>query len=165
MRRALALAAAVLALVACAREARPDGVVENWLRSLNQGAAGQPDRYAPDAVSEHIVPGWHDVDPGQLDVIEVGAPTSTATGQDVPFHLANVDGAETFAIAHLVANGGSWSVASVDEGAPAGAFETAAAERARLIPGWPLAVLAAVVASLAAVGVLTLVRRSADRGP
>jgi hypothetical protein len=163
VRRALALAAAVVARAACTQEARPDGVVENWLRSLNQGAAGRPDRYAPDVVSQQVVPGWHDLDPGQLDVIEVGAPTTTATGQDVPFRLVDVDGAQTFAIAHLAANGNSWRIASVDAGAPASGFETAAAERERLIPGWPLAVIAAVVSSLAAVGVLTLVRRSADR--
>ena len=73
MRRALLVA--VVALVAltsaCSSEQRPEGITERWLLSLNQGAAGRPDRYAPDEVSEQVVPGWHDLDPGFLDVITV----------------------------------------------------------------------------------------------
>ena len=57
VRRALACVLLALAFTACTQAARPEGVVENWLRSLNQGAAGRPDRYAPDEVSQRVVPG------------------------------------------------------------------------------------------------------------
>jgi hypothetical protein len=46
-----------------------------------------------------------DLGGSEVDVIEVGLPTTTDTGQGVPFHLVDVDGAETFAIAHLAATG------------------------------------------------------------
>jgi hypothetical protein len=161
----LGLVTVVLVLAACTQQARPDGIVENWLRSLNQGAAGRPDRYAPETVSQQVVPGWHDLDPGQLDVIEVGSPSATPSGQDVPFHLVDVDGVETYGIAHLVARGDAWTVASVATDAPASAFVTATAARERSLPGWSLAVLVAIVLSLLALGVLTMVRRGAQRGP
>jgi len=148
-------------LAACAQEARPEGIVENWLRSLNQGAAGRPDRYAPDTVSGQVVPGWHDLDPGELDVIEVGAPTTTGQGRDVPFHVVNLSGDQTFAVAHLVADDGSWRIESVETIPPASGFETAAETRAGLVPGWPLAALVTAVLSLGALALLTVVRRRA----
>jgi hypothetical protein len=163
VKRVLACAVAALALAACAREARADGIVENWLRSLNQGAAGAPDRYAPDAVSEQVLPGWHDLDPGQLDTIEVGTATTTDAGRDVAFRIVDIDGAETIGVAHLVAEGDSWSIASVDPAASTAPLERSQPDR--LLPGWPLAVLIAVVLTLAAVGALTLVRRGAERTP
>ena len=86
MRRALLVA--VVALVAltsaCSSEQRPEGITERWLLSLNQGAAGQPDRYAPDEVSEQVVPGWHDLDPGFLDVITVEPQVSSSAGDPCP---------------------------------------------------------------------------------
>ncbi|MDP9342721.1 MAG: hypothetical protein M3Q23_11660 [Actinomycetota bacterium] len=66
-------AALLLALLpACGGTDRPEGVVERWLISLNQGAAGRPSRYAVDAFSERILPGWRGRDPGDLVLIEVG---------------------------------------------------------------------------------------------
>jgi hypothetical protein len=68
-------AAAFLAaglLAACGRTDRPEGVVERWLVSLNQGSAGRPDHFAESGVSEQILPGWQGCDPGAFDVIEVG---------------------------------------------------------------------------------------------
>jgi hypothetical protein len=38
-----ALAFVVLVLPACASTERPEGLVERWLVSLNQGAAGRPE--------------------------------------------------------------------------------------------------------------------------
>ena len=99
MRRALLVA--VVALVAltsaCSSEQRPEGITERWLLSLNQGAAGQPDRYAPDEVSEQVVPGWHDLDPGFLDVITVEPQVHSRSagpvpGAFVPFRLVTNDG-------------------------------------------------------------------------
>jgi hypothetical protein len=89
------LAAALLA--GCGHTDRPEGVVERWLVSLNQGSAGRPDQYAARRVSERILPGWEECDPGALDVIEVGTGSTIPTSIDVgiahvipgrPGHLA-----------------------------------------------------------------------------
>jgi hypothetical protein len=93
MRRLLLLLALVAAAApGCAPTERPEGVVERWLLSLNQGAAGHPDRYAPARLSDAVLPGWRDRDPGALDVIEVGV---TRPGREgtllVPFQVTRVD--------------------------------------------------------------------------
>jgi hypothetical protein len=94
MRRALLLVAALLALVACAASERPEGIVERWLISLNQGVAGDPGAYAPDEVSDRIVPRWDDLDPGELDEIEVGRAVPDERGTSiVPFRIVSLDGA------------------------------------------------------------------------
>jgi len=73
VKRLAAAAAVVVALQpACGGTDRPEGVVERWLISLNQGAAGRPGRYAPAQVSDQILPGWSECDPGALDLTEVG---------------------------------------------------------------------------------------------
>jgi hypothetical protein len=79
----IAAALATLALSACAGQERPEGIVERWLLALNQGAAGEPDRYAPNAASEEILPGWEHLDPGELDVVEV-ARARTPGGDPAP---------------------------------------------------------------------------------
>jgi hypothetical protein len=63
---------AMFLLGACGGTDRPEGVVERWLISLNQGKAGEPEKFAPAALSERILPHWETRDPGDLDVIEVG---------------------------------------------------------------------------------------------
>jgi hypothetical protein len=73
MRRLAGAAVLVTGLLAaCGHTDRPEGVVERWLVSLNQGSAGRPNQFADRAVSEQILPGWQACDPGALDVIEVG---------------------------------------------------------------------------------------------
>jgi len=62
----------VALLPACGGTDRPEGVVGRWLISLNQGAAGRPGRYAPESISQQILPGWSECDPGALDLTEVG---------------------------------------------------------------------------------------------
>jgi hypothetical protein len=59
-------------LAACAHTDRPEGIVERWLTSLNQGSAGRPGHYAPDLLSQGVLPNWQACEPGALDVIEVG---------------------------------------------------------------------------------------------
>jgi hypothetical protein len=61
-----------LLLTSCGHTDRPEGVVERWLISLNQGAAGRPGAYADARVSEAVLPGWERCDPGALNSIEVG---------------------------------------------------------------------------------------------
>jgi len=88
----LALAAALLP--ACAQGERPEGIVERWLVALNQGSAGRPERYASDELSEGVLPGWDELEPGQLDVIEVGsaARDTNDLGATVGFRVERLDG-------------------------------------------------------------------------
>jgi hypothetical protein len=103
MKRGMFLAVlALLLLPACGGTDRPEGVVERWLISLNQGKAGEPEKYAPDAISQRILPDWQQRDPGDLDVIEVGRGEIWAEDlYDVPFRVRLVNGKEVFAIARL----------------------------------------------------------------
>lgn len=102
MRRVvLAAVLTTLAFSACASQERPEGIVERWLLALNQGAAGEPDRYAPNAASEEVLPGWEHLDPGELDVVEVaraGTPREHACAAGtrfvVPFRVVRVDGSQ-----------------------------------------------------------------------
>ncbi len=162
MKRPLVVFAVLLAMASCTREARPTGIVENWLRSLNQGPAGAPERFADDDVSEQVVPGWHDLDPGHLDVIEVGNARTTETGAEVSFRLLDIEGVETHGVAHLVAVGDAWRVASVSIDPASQSPPIEDARPAGIPVGWPLAAAFAVVASVAGVWVLTVVRRRAD---
>jgi len=163
-----ALLVAVVALVAlasaCSSEQRPEGITERWLLSLNQGAAGQPDRYAPDEVSEQVVPGWHELDPGFLDVITVEPQQfirrAGFPGAFVPFHLVTKDGDEIDGTAHLLPTGDSWRIADVEDGASPTEGETPFGAG---LPGWPIAVAVGVLLALAALGLLTIVRRRATR--
>jgi hypothetical protein len=93
----------VLILSACATPERPEGIVERWLLALNQGAAGEPGRYADGSTSDEVLPDWEELEPGQLDLIEVGAaiPVEDAPPRGhigevhVPFRVVMVDGSET----------------------------------------------------------------------
>ncbi|HEV8419846.1 MAG TPA: hypothetical protein VGR13_00680, partial [Actinomycetota bacterium] len=111
MKRALLLlAVATLLLPACGGTDRPEGVVERWLVSLNQGKAGEPDRFAPDELSQRILPHWQSRDPGELDVIEVGGGKPATSGPRlppgrrylVPFRVERLDGDEMVGTVRLV---------------------------------------------------------------
>jgi hypothetical protein len=121
MKRALLLlTVATLVLPACGGTDRPEGVVERWLISLNQGKAGQPEKYAPDALSQRILPNWQKRDPGDLDVIEVGAgqrfvpPGRASAGEEryvVPFRVKPLDGHEIRGTAELLSiRGEPWNI-------------------------------------------------------
>ena len=98
----LALAFLTLVLPACANTERPEGIVERWLLSLNQGAAGRPERYAPDELSDAVLHDWAGQEPGQLDEIEVGDADGLGDGTfSVPFRVVNIDGAVATAFAIL----------------------------------------------------------------
>ena len=165
MRRAplIAVVALVALMSACSSEERPEGITERWLLSLNQGAAGQPERYAPDEVSEQVVPGWHDLDPGFLDVITVEPALfirGAIPGSLVPFHLVTKDGDEIDGTARLQQIGDSLRITQVgpgiaptEGGSPFGAG----------LPGWPIALGVGALLTLAALGLLTIVRRRATK--
>jgi hypothetical protein len=94
-----------LAFSACASQERPEGIVERWLLALNQGAAGEPERYAPSAASEEVLPGWEHLDPGELDVVEVargGTPRDDTCAEGtwfVPFRVVRLDGSQLRSVA------------------------------------------------------------------
>ena len=164
-----ALVVAVVALVAltsaCSSQERPEGITERWLLSLNQGAAGQPYRYAPDDVSEQVVPGWHDLEPGYLDVIAVESQQlrrGPVPGAFVPFNLVTKDGDRIEGVAHLLPNGDSWRIADLDVGAGIAPTEGGSPFGAGL-PGWPIAIGVGVLLALAALGLLTIVQRRATK--
>jgi hypothetical protein len=116
MRRSLFLLVVVALLVpACRDTDRPEGVVERWLVSLNQGKAGEPDKYASEALSQQILPNWQKRDPGDLDVIEVGrGEPSGGPTYVVPFRVQRLDGHELTGIAELVSPiRGPWQVERV----------------------------------------------------
>ena len=97
MRIVLRIAAGALLLLpatgaACGSTDRPEGIVERWLVALDQGAAGRPDAYAEPSVSDRLLPGWRDHDPGAFDVIEVGRGGPNGATYRVPFRIVAVDG-------------------------------------------------------------------------
>ena len=101
MRRALPILAVSLVLGSCATGTRAEGVVERWLVALNQGSAGRPGAYAQPDLSERIVPGFERVEPGELDVIEVGrgTPGCGVSGWFVPFRVVRLDGTDVRSVA------------------------------------------------------------------
>ena len=100
MKRLAFVGVVLLALAGCAsQEPRPEGIVERWLLALNQGSAGRPDRYAPARISDTVLPGWEEHDPGELDSIEVarrGPSAVTCSGGEyvVPFRVVRLNGKE-----------------------------------------------------------------------
>lgn len=112
----------LLALTSCAAPERPEGIVERWLLALNQGSAGEPGRYAPESLSQTILPDWRHAEPGHFDVIEV-QPAAVRSCSDavagdsceplgrmasVPFNLETTDGAVLSFEVTLVERGGTW---------------------------------------------------------
>ena len=120
MKRLVVLALlTTLFLPACGNTDRPEGVVERWLVSLNQGKAGQPEKYAPDLLSQQILPNWQSREPGDLDIVEVGKGRVHANVRyDVPFRVKQLNGPEVSGVARLSRSilDGTWRV---DETLPA----------------------------------------------
>jgi hypothetical protein len=173
MRRALALGLLALALLtACAGADRPEGVVERWLASLNQGAAGRPELVASDEVSEVVLPDRRDQDPGELDVIEVGhgRPLS-ANAAEVPFRVVRLDGTELERTAIVRRGPHGWRIerlepARADLPLPSEGGPPIAAAGA---PWWLGALAVALAFGLGAELLMALVRhapgRRRDEGP
>lgn len=109
----------LLALPTCATHERPEGIVERWLLALNQGAAGEPDRYAPSGPSNEVLSNWHEREPGQLDVMEVGraAPIEHLRPQEaysVPIRIVRIDGSALEGFAIVIASREGLLVASLN---------------------------------------------------
>jgi len=164
----LAIVALVLGAGCASSNERPEGVVEQWLLSLNQGAAGDPGRHggsAAERAAAEVLPDWRTSDPGSLDRIQVGGDVveGQAFGEpdDVPFRIETTDGHEISGIVHVArcGEGAGWCVNGASSGGveispgwtwPAGAGSTA----------WAWAGLTAVVLTVLAVGLVLGVRRS-----
>ncbi|MBI4260823.1 MAG: hypothetical protein HY658_09695 [Actinobacteria bacterium] len=130
MKRLVAASALGVALLSsCHTADRPEGVVDRWLTSLNQGSAGEPDLYADEEVTVWILGPWRECDPGALDVIEVGGGTESAASARVPFRVGLartveslcgpsglLPGAEIEGVAILERRDGEWRI--VDLGPP-----------------------------------------------
>jgi len=113
-------------LPACARADRPEGIVERWLVALNQGSAGRPERYAGDDLSRAVLPNWDEVEPGELDVIEVGSAAVDANGlgANVRFRVERLDGTVVERTARVERLDGStaWRIERLEPGANAPAL-------------------------------------------
>jgi hypothetical protein len=135
--RRLAVGAVLLLalLPACGGTDRPEGVVERWLISLNQGVAGRPGRYAPSEISNQILPGWQGCDPGALDLTEVGrgvrvansgpGPANPGSTEAVPYRVVFASSIDSLCghtvrptglllgVANLSRSSGEWRLVSV----------------------------------------------------
>jgi len=168
------LAAVLLTLVffsACASQERPEGIVERWLLALNQGAAGEPLRYADVDVTNALVPGWRAAEPGTFDVIEVGKGTPCGRGPigcetRVPFRVELEDGTEQRLDAFVVSGPPSvgtrrrvGALVGPDEtlalpsegGAPIGSAD---------VPGWLIAAGIGLTLLIAGEALMRLARRA-----
>jgi hypothetical protein len=160
-RAALVAGLVTVVLVACAQAPRPEGVVQRWLVSLNQGSAGRPERWA-DADATATAAPWWPAEPDHIDAMDVGA----ASGGDVPFRIETIDGVVTTGVA---------TVGSRDtEGGPEPYVAAVRLGEVPVVPHDPgglsvrdvgLAIVTAAGLALAALGLLTLVRRSARPSP
>ena len=160
MKRGIVLAClGLVVLVGCSQSPRPEGVVQRWLVSLNQGSAGRPGQWADAGVTTTVAP-WWPAEPDHIDEMDVG----TANGQAVPFRIETTDGTVTSGVATVgtraTSDGSEPYVASVSLGdVPVEAHKVGGLSSAELAA----AAVVGIVLALAAVGVLTLVRRSAAR--
>jgi hypothetical protein len=148
---AAAFVAILVVVPSCGGDERPEGVVERWLVSLNQGVSGEPHAYALDEVTETLAPDWDTRDPGAYDEIDVGAP---GEGGGVPFRLTLTDGSTIGGVAMLAerdrSGGPGWVVVAVDLHDPpptlGGVWPTGAP-----VGAWLVAVGVAVLLSVLAV--------------
>ncbi len=164
VRRAWLVSAVVVGLLvpSCGVTDRPEGVVERWLVSLNQGAAGRPDRYAPEALSDSVLPGWRDLDPGELDVIEVGDARSRPDGTLPRARSRSSTADDTVARAYAVVErrGGSLRIVRLEPPADTGPGidpDFAEASAAGVPPlAWAGAIGAAALLILLTIGLMRL---------
>jgi hypothetical protein len=169
----MAAAVVLLALTACGNTQRPEGIVERWLQSLDQGRAGTPEKYATtDEVSEEVLPGYRDLDPGQFDVIEVGKAHEPAgitlpdSSRIVPVRIVTTDGVEQRLNVFTVPLAAGWRVAGIDNRDPVGLLpsEGGPANAGISSVGWLAGVVAALLLTAIALALMALIRRSTGAG-
>jgi hypothetical protein len=109
-------AALLIVLVACAKVDRPEGVVERWLRAINQGEIGEPEEYASPALSDEILADRKE--PDGLEVIEVGRGEETGDRARVPYRVERAEGTKLKGVAELESSGGEWRVVALRPAEP-----------------------------------------------
>jgi hypothetical protein len=169
VRRLMAASLVFLALSACGETQRPEGIVERWLQSLDQGRAGTPERYATtDEVSEEVLAGYRDLAPGQFDVIEVGEAREPAgvtrpdSSRIVPVRIVTTDGVEQRLNVVTVPLAAGWRVAGIDSQDPVGVLpsEGGPANAGISSVAWLAGVSAALLLTAIALLLMAFVRRS-----
>ena len=167
MRRAvLALAFLALTLPACsASDQRPEGLVERWLLSLNQGEAGRPEEYAGDDLSEQILPGFATAEPGELDVIEVGTARVDEAGLSarVRIRVVRLDGTEIASVVRIdrLDGGDGWYIEALEPAsadAPPLPSEGGASIGNAGVSAWVVALGVAALLIAVTAGLMALVR-------
>jgi hypothetical protein len=159
-------------LTGCASNERPEGVVERWLLSLNQGAAGTPERYGGDAAvtaANAILPDWRTRDPGSLERVQVGGNPAWAkgmagAGSAVPFRIETTDGHVIEGVAEVArcdADGEHRCITGAGIGGITYGSSPITWSAGAHASDWAWAVAAAVLLSLLAVGVVSAVGRTA----
>jgi hypothetical protein len=174
-RAVLATALLLLVLPGCASRERPEGIVERWLLALNQGPAGEPERFAPDRLSERILPDWRHLEPGELDVIEVQPAAlricRTASGDtscpegtriaDVPFNIERTDGRASHFEATLVVRGDTWRAEELTSVDHPSSLRVAGWQLTIGLSSWFLAIAVGFALLLVAEGAMRFGRRHA----
>jgi hypothetical protein len=177
MKRALPIVAIALLLAGCSTIERPEGIVERWLLALNQGQAGEPERYASADVSHRILPEYRDVDPGEFDVLEVGrafvgfcgvalppadtCPAGVASAS-VPLRVVRLDGRTFDLEAHLLDRGGGWRIEGLVDGPRNVPSRGGLPIRGAPAAAWLLAFVASALLIIVSEGAMRLAR--AGRG-
>jgi hypothetical protein len=159
-RTLLAVAILVVLIPACGDTARPEGIVERWLVSLNQGAAGEPSVYAAGGATDQLAADWRTREPGAYDEIHVGAARASDGEVQVPFRVVLTDGKSVGGLAIVQAG----VVRELREPPPGGAdpmLEGVAWDTTAPGSAWIAALGAGLVLGAASLITLAAVRRRA----
>jgi hypothetical protein len=165
------LAGAVIAAIAtgCSGGAEhPEGIVERWIVSMNQGRAGAPSRWAEDRATATVSPTWHTDDPGSIDAFSIGIAEAEDDAFVVPFTLERLDGTVTSGDVVVARRGpgdapGGLEVKEVRLGAPSG--PTGHWMESTTPGAWLLAIAVAVILTIFTVALVRLVERSTRLTP
>lgn len=153
---------AVLLLVAlsgCFGVDRPEGVVEDWLRAINFGEAGEPEIYADLALADEILPDRSE--PDGLDVLEVGVGAEDQGRARVPYRIRRVGEQDFFGVANLELTEAGWRIVGLGPSDPS--LRVPSDDGPRLGKASSLAWLGALAAAVAMVVLTALVMAAAPR--
>lgn len=164
MRLRVALILLPVLLVGCASIDRPEGVVERWLRSINQGKIGEPHKYADDDVSDKILRDRSE--PDGLDVIEVGKGRVTAGSALVPYRVHLTKGGKLLGVAELERSSGTWRILRLQPADPKLKVPTQGGERIgkAALTHWGTTIVLAFALIFLTLAIMELVKRSTRGG-
>lgn len=163
MRKWFALLALAAVAASCSTsDQRPEGIVERWIVSMNQGVAGEPWRWADDDATARVSPTWDTNEPGSIDSFSLGSARAEGDGFVVPFTLERTDGRvasgdAVVAWRSLEGEASELVVEQVRLGVPTG--ETGRWQEAAPAAAWPIALLTGVVPTGVSVADVRQVRK------